>query len=235
VVMDVSVRRAINAAIDRTKALAVYRGAAFGIPTTTVLPAVMPGYRRHDGLSVPVAGDPAAARRLLDGKPRDLRYAYLDDEANRKLAAYLQLALEGVGFRVQLVPLAARDYRSTIETASNGYALYLNAWGSDIPDANGIFPQLFAGEAIHKTASKNTAYFTDPAIDGEIRGLQAIPDRARAAKGYGALDERLLREHVPIVPLFDRRQLSLYGPGLDGLTVSRIYGAVGLERAHVLH
>ena len=232
-VRDVSVRRAINAAIDRAKALSVYRGAAFGIPSATVLPSVLPGYRGHDGLGVPVKGDPAQARRLLGGARPALTYAYRDDEPNRKLAAYLQLALEDVGFRVTLKAVAPAKYLSAIETRTNDYDLYLCTWGSDLPDAGGIFPLLFAGEAIHETGSKNTAYFNDGKVNDQIRKLQAEPDRAVAAKGYGTLDERLLREHAPIVPLFDRRHLSLYGPALGGLTISRVHGTVALERAHV--
>jgi peptide/nickel transport system substrate-binding protein len=233
-VTDVAVRRAINAAIDRAKALAVYRGAAFGIPSATVLPSVLPGYRGHGGLGVPVTGDPAEARRLLGGRQPELTYAYRDDEPNRKLAAYLQLALEDVGFRVTLKAVEPAEYLSAIETKANAYDLYLCTWGSDVPDAGGIFPLLFAGWAIHTTASKNTAYFNDRHVNDEIRKLQAEPDRAAAAKGYGALDERLLRDHAPIVPLFDRRHLSLRGPALGGLAVSRVYGTVALDRAHVL-
>ena len=233
-VTDVSVRRAIDAAIDRGKALAVYRGAAFGIPSVTVLPSVLPGYRGHGGLGVPAKGDPAEARRLLGGAQPELSYAYRDDEPNRKLAAYLQLALGDVGLRVTLKALAPADYLSAIETRANDYDLYLCSWGSDVPDAGGIFPLLFAGEAIHDTGSKNTAYFNDPRVNAEIRKSQAEPDRAAAARGYGTLDERLLRDHAPIVPLLDRRHLSLHGPALGGLTVSRIHGTVALERAHVL-
>jgi hypothetical protein len=64
--------------------------------------------------------------------------------------------------------------------------------------------------------------------------VQAKADRPEAAAGYGALDERLLREHAPIVPLFNERHFSLYGPRLGGLSVGRVLGSVAVERAHVL-
>jgi len=125
-------------------------------------------------------------------------------------------------------------YYAALGSRNNTYDLYLVAWGPDIPDASGIFPHLFSGAGIRAESSTNVAYFSDPTITARIRSLQAEPDRARAAEGYGALDALIQREHAPVVPFYDARLLSLHGSRLGGLAVSRVLGAVALEKAHVV-
>ncbi len=226
-VTDLSVRQAIVSAIDREKALKAH-GAA-GRTTGSMISATVPGHRDGDT----VGGDRTHALALLAGRRPTLTYAHGTGADDVRLAGYVVSALKAVGFKVTPVPIPGdqRAYYRTLGTRGHRYDLYLVAWGPDIPDASGIFPQLFSGASIER--GTNYSFFSDPLVNARIRTLQNEPDRAVAAHGYAELDQRLLRDHVPAVPLYDARQYSLHGARLGGLSVHRVHGTVGLERAHV--
>jgi len=216
-VKDLAVRRAINAAIDRRRALQVYRGESAGTPTTALISSAVPGHRADAGPGTPLTGDPDKARALLGGKRLLLTYAHGESAADLRLATYLRNALEAVGFQVKTVPIkgGTAAYYAALGSRNNTYDLYLVAWGPDIPDASGIFPHLFSGAGIRAESSTNVAYFSDPTITARIRSLQAEPDRARAARGVrrarrvdparARARRPVLRRAAPLAPRFAAR------------------------------
>ncbi len=235
-VTDVNVRKALNAAIDREAAMMAFRGSTHGRPSTTVLSSALPGHREHQALGFGVRGDPAIAKSLLNGRTPRIRYPYSATGASAgaelKLANYVKGALEKVGFTVELVAVPGRGYYDAVGRKDNKFDLYLYRWGPDIPDASGVFGPLFSRHEIGPRANTNTSYLDAP-INGDIEDLQWEADRAKAAAEYGSLDEKLLKVHAPVVPLFEQRQFSVRGARLDGLHVHRVFGTVGLENAHV--
>jgi peptide/nickel transport system substrate-binding protein len=236
-VTELNVRKALNAAIDRVTALAKFRGANHGNPSLTILSSAMPGYRPHNGLGVGVQGDKKQARSLLNGQTPHLKLAYdSSNSADKRLVTFLQSEFQAVGFTIELAPIgSSAEYWAAIGRKDNPYDLYLDQWGSDIPDGSGVFNHLFDSGTITDADNKNISYLRDQVIDLEILRLQLLIDRDEAAKGYGKLDETILHDDAPIAPLFEQQQLSVFGKDLGGLRVHRVFGTIDVADTYVKH
>ncbi|MDQ1654298.1 MAG: peptide/nickel transport system substrate-binding protein, partial [Cryptosporangiaceae bacterium] len=233
--IELPVRKAIAAAIDRRAALAVFGGGAYGTETTTLQSSAMPGYRPYTAPGISVAGDPAKARELLAGARPTLRYFYRSASTTETgLAKYVQRALGAVGITVTLYPYSGDEqgFLAKIGEKDNPYDLYSFAWTPDIPDGAGLF-DLWTGVTITETGNVNVSYLTDGAIDPRIFDLRRMADRNAAAKRYAELDEQLMTTDVPMVPLFERTRNTITGPNVGGLYIDRRCGAVALVNAYV--
>ncbi|MCW2506528.1 MAG: serine/threonine protein kinase [Actinomycetia bacterium] len=232
---DPAVRKAIAAAIDRGAALAVFGGRAYGRETTTLQSSAMPDYRQYTAPGISVSGDPAKARALLAGAKPTLRYLYQSASSTETgLAKYVQRALGAAGIIVTLDPYPGDEhgYLTKIGEKDNPYDLYSVAWTPDIPDGAGLF-DLWNGVTISDIGNVNVSYLNDLAVNTEVSRLLTVPDRDEAAKGYAILDEKLMTDHVPMVPLFERTRNTITGPGVGGLYIDRRCGVVAVVNAYV--
>lgn len=112
--------------------------------------------------------------------------------------------------------------------------LIYGVWGPDFPDPAGVFDVLFRGDRLTEAGNMNLSGFDDPEITARIDELGRVHDRATVAEDYADLDRDLLAEHVPVIPVYYKRQFTLFGPRVGGLSLSAQYFVPNLTRAHVL-
>jgi peptide/nickel transport system substrate-binding protein len=235
-VTDLTVRRALNYAFDRAAYIAAAGGASAADPGSTILAPLIPGHRLYDAYRAGPAGDPARAAELIAGLDvPELRYGFPDIAPLRQIAPVVKESLERAGFRIALTPLDKTAYYSTVGRRDTDMDLIWGVWGPDFPDAAGVLDVLFRGDRIAEVGNMNLSYFDDPAINARLDRLAKEPDRVAAAAEYAAIDEELMTEHAPLIPVFYKRQFSLHGPTVDGLFLSSLYSFPHLTRVHVTH
>ncbi|MBT2478731.1 ABC transporter substrate-binding protein [Streptomyces sp. ISL-94] len=234
-VTDLNVRRALNYAFDRATLVELAGGRAAAEPATTVLAPMVPGYRHHDVFPSGPHGDPVKAKELLkDTELRPLVFAYPDTAPNAPVAPAVKEALEKAGFEIVLRPVDKGAFYSLMGNPDNDCDLVYGVWGPDFPDASGVFDVLFRGDRITDGGNMNLSYFDDAEITREIARLGQEPDRAAVAEGYAELDRRLMEEHAPVIPVYYKRQFTLFGPRVGGLFLSAQYFVPNLTRMHVV-
>ncbi|AEV88366.1 Periplasmic oligopeptide-binding protein [Actinoplanes sp. SE50] len=233
-VTDVDVRRALNFAIDRETLVALAGGPAAAEPATTVLAPNIPGYRPYDAYPAGASGDPLRAKELLAGKQlRPLVFAYPDTLPNVPVAPAVKAALERAGFEIVPRAVDKAAFYSLMGDAENDCDLIYGVWGPDFPDASGVFDVLFRGDRLTAAGNMNLSYFDDPEITARLAVLSREPDRGALADAYAELDRDLMARHAPVVPVYYKRQLTLYGPAVGGLSLSAQYFVPNLTRAYV--
>jgi peptide/nickel transport system substrate-binding protein len=223
---DVRVRRAVNAAIDRTtlveQAQFGYGAPAIGFYT----PAVPWAY--HAGAAVPPF-DPAAAESLLDAagfnrtgaNPR-LAASLLTLNASpyTEMAALVAEDLRKVGISVTVTLLPATEWRRRVfDVKDFDIAFTDGSWGPD-PDNLAL---RFSSTGAQQFMGYASAEFDAAVAEG---GRTADPrDRVRA---YQRAQEILARD-LPLAPLVENVQILLYGSRLSGLPQVEARGLVTFQ------
>ncbi|GIJ75380.1 ABC transporter substrate-binding protein [Virgisporangium ochraceum] len=232
-VTDLAVRRALNCAMDRDGYLSATGGRALSEPATTLLPRNVVGFRAYNAYDCGPAGDPSRARKMLGGRTVALRFGYRDSGRGPAVAAFLERSLAAAGFDLELVPIPPNRYYSTIGTRDNGLDVYIATWSADWPSGAAVIPALVDGRTIAAKGNSNTSYLDDPVVDAEIDRIRAIDDLAEAGREWSRLDERLMRDIAPVVPVFYDRTCALNGLGVDGLYLHEVLGVTSLTTAFV--
>lgn len=233
-VTDVSIRRAINAAISRSSVLAAVSAEVRGTPSLTMLGPSYPGYQHYATLGGGVNGDPELARKLLNGRHPKIAYFYRDTPTFRALATYVKKALESVGFVVEATSVVHwRDYDNKVRDVNNPYDLYFQTVTQTLPDPEHFFRTTFPKPAPGVTSTLNLSLYSSADLDNALNAIKQEPNREKTTAALSALDERIMQTSTPIVPLFDRNFLTLRGSQLAGLTISQVDGVPRLENAYV--
>jgi ABC-type transport system substrate-binding protein len=197
---DVRVRRAIAAAIDRSKlATAVYRGTLEPADSTQLDPQFQPTRRLP-------AYDPAAAARVLRPLHLTLDFAIAGDWRNSGAAAVqiaANLAAAGVDARIHSYTEATfwgpKERGGVLESAH--YDLALTSWSPALdPDRSYLF-----GCAAVPPGGGNSMFFCDPAYDRDEANGAGVYEDAIRAPFYRSAANRIVA-NVPVLPLgFERR------------------------------
>jgi len=232
-VTDIAVRRALNCAFDRDGFIKTLGGRGIAEPATTILPPIIAGYHPYNAYDCGPTGDPARAREMLGNRRIPLRYGYRNSDQGPALAAFLKASLGRAGFDLTVVPVDPGGYYSTVRTRANGLDIYLHSWGADWPTGQSVLPMLLDGRTIAARGNSNTSYFSDEFVNSEIDRIESIGDLAQAAHAWGALDEEIMRDAAPLVPVYYDRTLSLNGTRVGGLRLHDILGGTSFENAFV--
>jgi peptide/nickel transport system substrate-binding protein len=231
-VTDVNVRRAIAYAVDRTATRAAMMGEAQGELVHTILPAATIGHRDYrDPYPGGPHGDPRAAAELLAGRTPTLRILSRDGGYFLAGCRAVGESLSRAGFRIELVEIDRPSHNAAVKTRGNPYDLYMMGLAADWPGASTLLGT-FDGQSIGASGNDNFSYLADPAIDAEIDRISRLPARKAAAE-WAALDERIMRDHVPVVPLFSYVHLALHGSRVGGVFTSTFLGTPIYYNAYV--
>jgi ABC-type oligopeptide transport system substrate-binding subunit len=209
---DLLVREALSKAIDRA-ALVRELATGTGLPTTSIVPPVMPGFQETLGQELGFDADGAQALLAQAGAANpDLAFTFPDSPSDFRRAQFLQAQWKAnLGIEVALKPLDAAAYAQAIDRKD--YDLTFGGWAADYPDPQDWFGPLFACNAPY-----NKINFCDPTFDQLV---------ARADTGIAgdrltlySQAQSLLLQEVPVVPLFARGRVALVKPWVQGLTLS---------------
>ncbi len=194
---DISVRRAINHAVDKVGiAAAVFRDIA-GIPAYGYLPPHFPAHY-PDAESIGYAYDEAAAKQLLDeagwvdnGGTREkegtqLSFKLIAGNSPEIVATVevIQSNLEAIGIQTTV---ELNTSTATLELASSGdFDLYVGRWGYGSPDVlNFFFPS---------DAANNRSNINDPVLDEMLNTATTAPTMDELNAGFMEVDKYLIEQ-----------------------------------------
>ncbi|MFE9656111.1 ABC transporter substrate-binding protein [Micromonospora sp. NPDC006431] len=231
-VTDLSVRQAINYAIDRSSITKNLGGPYGAVPLTTLLPPTTLGYKQFDAYPAGESGNPDKAKELLAGKSVNLVLGTGDETWQQETATQVKAALEKAGFTVTIKPIPADGYLDFVKKKSNPWDIWVDSWAADWPSGAAILPVLFDGRAIKAEGSNNTSQLNNDAINAEFDRVLA-EDPAKQAEEWSKLDERLMKESAPAVPLYNEVTSIAHGEKAGGVFIGSIFGWPSFVDAYV--
>ncbi|GAA0726910.1 ABC transporter substrate-binding protein [Dactylosporangium roseum] len=232
-VTDLSVRQALNYAIDRDGVVKTLGGETVARGVTTLMPPATIGWKDYDAYPAGKSGSPDKAKELLAGKAPALVLGFQDDATNQELSTHLKGNLEKAGFKITLKPIPADTFLDETKKKDNPWDLYIGSWGADWPSGASILPVLYDGRAIKAEGSNNGAsYLNAPALNAEFDRILALPVAEQGAE-WGKLDEKIMKEYAPVVPLYVDVMFTIHGSKVGGLFIDSIWGSVAVTNAYV--
>lgn len=231
-VTDLKVRQALNYAIDREGVLKSIGGERAGVSATTLLSPQTIGQKDYNAYNGGKNGDKAKVTELLGGKTPELVLATSDEQINTQRAVQIQNNLNAMGFKVTLKSVPDDAFLDKIGEKANPWDIYVSAWAADWPSGASTIPVLWDGRNIKAQNNNNYSYFNDSSINTEIdRILKLGP--AEAAPEWAKLDEKIMKEFAPEVPLYFDAWNSIVGSKIGGVFVSDVLGFPSLLNVHV--
>jgi peptide/nickel transport system substrate-binding protein len=229
-VTDLSVRQALNYAIDRGGFIKLIGGETVASPITTLMPPATIGYQKYDAYPAGPNGNVEKAKELLAGKTPELVLGVGDDVPER--GTQLKTNLEKAGFKITVKTIPADAKLDETKKKDNPWDLYLDSWAADWPSGASILPVLFDGRSIKAEGNSNTSYVNNDAINAEFDRVLAM-DPAAQAPEWAKLDERIMKELAPAVPMYVEVANYLHGSKAGGVFISSVFGYPALVNAFV--
>ncbi len=229
-VTDLTVRRALNYAIDRGGLVKSVGGSTKASPLTTLMPPGTLGYQKYDAYPAGESGDLAKAKELLAGATPSLVLGVADSTTNT--STQLKANLERAGFKITVKTVPADEMLDEVGKQNNPWDLYISNWAADWPSGAAILPVLYDGRKIKATNNSNVSYVNDEAINADFDRVLGLPP-AEQAHEWGKLDERIMTEMVPAVPLYVDVGYYLTGSKVGGVFVGSVFGYPSFVNAHV--
>jgi len=207
---DARVRRAISTAIDRTALVEGDQG--LGEAAHQLVPRGLFGH--VPGLE-PLPHDPSLARALLRaaGYPGglELTLVHRPQEPIDRVALKLVDMLAEAGIRLRA---EARDWPEISAAWNLGQlSFFLAGWGFESADAGGFYADCLVTRHRGREAGGHNAGYSNPELDGLVLQLQRAFGAAERARIYKEL-ARLTRADMPLVPLYNRRDVFASRPDL---------------------
>ena len=218
---NVSLRRAINFALDRPELLRRTfegRAAATGLRTDQTVPIGFPGWRNHR--LYPLTGpDLVTARRLARGNLRGghavLYYSVAFARARRSAEA-LAFQLGKIGLEVELRQLAPDVFYEKLATPGEPWDIAPLGWQADIIDPSNFVIPLFGGRSItgmRNWPGVNLSRLDVPEVNRKIMAAQRLSGERRW-RAFVDLDAEIVRNYAPEAPYASTSWLVLVGPRL---------------------
>ena len=231
VTKNLKVRQAINYAVNKTDQQTARGGPnAAGDIATTILAPTVGGHKDFNAYDGGATGDVTKATQLLAeaGYPNGLDLVISTSNVKKGVdqALALQASLEKVGIRAKVNQIDSAVYYTTIGDTAKEPEIVFAAWGPDWPSAGTVIPPLFDGRQIVPQGNQNFAQLNEKAVNDEIDRISAITDQEEAAKEWGNLDEKMMKEYAPIVPLLNDKAIFLFGKDVKGAFMHAFYGEI---------
>jgi peptide/nickel transport system substrate-binding protein len=220
-VTDLNVRRSLNYAIDRGAAVDSIVDTA-AVPMTTLLPALLRGPRVFDAYPAGLHGNLDRARRLLAGRfIPDLILCADPDQIPAALVDVLRQSFLGAGFAVTVTPISLAGYRPSTTVCD----LVPVVFAPRYPDGDQVLGTLFS--------TLNYSNLRDPDAVDRLHTLGDAADRLLAASAYVALDERMMRDLAPAIPVVERTAQAVIGPRIATAQTDPVTGTLDLDSVSV--
>ena len=204
---DVRVRKALAMAVDKQRI--VDRLTRAGEKTATHLtPKGMGNYHPPEG----VPYDPEGARRLLaeagyrggHGFPR-FQYMFNTSRQHEQIAIEMQAMWRNeLGIEMELRQVEWKVYLS--EQSKTNYHTCRSSWIGDYKDPNTFLDMFMSNNGNNRTGWGNERY------DTLLRQANQTTDRAKRAELLREAETILVRDDLPIVPLFFYTGIAFYRP-----------------------
>ena len=191
------------------------------VPANSIMPPGMAGKHDYFADGEQFTYNPEKAKELLKTagyEPGDYKLTWVFYEADPVAVAANKVKVKGfeeAGFSVKSIPVQESPYNIWLDP-DNKINKTLNMrgvnWCSDWPSGLTMVPPMIKTGAVY-----NTAFFSEPAIDDQMDAIIAMPleDQADA---WGALDEKVGTEYLPIIPTAFRNELFAFGTKIGNPT-----------------
>jgi peptide/nickel transport system substrate-binding protein len=222
------VRQALEYGINKTDQQTARGGpdAAGDIATTILVPTVK-GHKDFNLYAGP-QGDPAKAKQMLAaaGYPNGFSATFTTQSSpkGQGQATAFQASMAKIGVKIKINAVDPGVFYSTIGDIKKQSEFGIAGWGPDWPNASTVIPPLFDGRQIVPTGNQNFSQLNDPAVNAEIDRIQAMTNLDEAAKAWGDLDEKIIRDDAPIFPLLNEKAIFLVGKNVKGAFMHAFYG-----------
>jgi peptide/nickel transport system substrate-binding protein len=235
------VRRAVNLATDRTRAVALWRGGRVAEPACQMLPTTLPG-------SVPscpytVAPSPAGtwtgpdlarARALIAASgTRGMRVRVWSDTDKAQFGRYFGRLLARLGYRtsVRILPVGF-PYINAVADSRTRAQIGMFGWVADYPSPLTFFEPIF--DCAHRIPAArwnlNLSQLCDHRLDRDVARALRV-DGIEGGDAWRSA-ERRLADLAPTVPLDARRRIVFASARAGGVQQHPMWGTL-LEQVWV--
>jgi ABC-type transport system substrate-binding protein len=198
-VKDVSIRKAINVAIDRP-AIVRQAGVLAGQPTDQILPPTVRGF--EDAHLYPLNGpNVARAKSLMNGRTLKMTLYSSNDPISQNQDQVIVANLKAIGIDVRPKPLPFSALVNAIGDPTEPYDLVLIGWIADYPDPVDFINILFNGRNIHPQNNNNLALMNVPALNARMEAAERLSGPGRYST-FGRLDLDIMSKQVPWASLY---------------------------------
>jgi peptide/nickel transport system substrate-binding protein len=198
-VKDVSIRKAINFALDRS-AIVRQAGVLGGEPTDQILPPTLRGY--EDAHLYPLTRpDVARAKALMKGRHLKMKLYSPNDSIPQAQDQVITANLKAIGIDVTARPLPFSSLLALIGDPTESYDLVLIGWLADYPDPVDFINILFDGNHIAAQNNNNLALLDDPVFNKRMEAAERLAGAQRYAT-FGRLDIDIMRNAAPWASLY---------------------------------
>ena len=215
------VRQALYTATSPQAWIDAGGGSKAFLPAHSLVAPTVHGYKPNPYFNVPLTGDPAKAKQLLQQAgvkmPYPINFMYEKTDTADKQAAALKAQWQAAGFQVTLTGISADNYYATIQKPSNNGDLYWAGWGADWPSAITVTPPLFDGRInLTKTSSQNDyGQYNDPTFNKFVDEAQSASTLAAQTTALQQADAQLGKDYA-YVPLENQVFNLLHGSDVTG-------------------
>ncbi len=165
--------------------------------------------------------DPEHAKELLAKAgfgpgEYELSWVYDSTAPQGKAAAdQIKLGFEKAGFKAKPYPYGGGSLYDVWTDPDNALYKKINllgtAWCQDWPSAATFLPVIVGSGGPY-----NTGKFTDPAVDAEIERIQTEVPIEEQAEAWGALEQKVMTDFMPIINVGYSQVIAGIGTGLGG-------------------
>ena len=168
------------------------------------------------------AYDPVKAAALLKEagfKPGDLNIplTYQQSGDFDKVAQEIQSELGSIGIKIQLKPVSADSWYSTIAYTQKEGPMVLAPWGQDYPDASDFFDPILSC-----SGGSNAAFYCNHAVDALGNRARGMMDAAQRSTIYRQMETQVMAD-APWAPLYDNVLYDFHGPRLQGFYIPPVW------------
>jgi peptide/nickel transport system substrate-binding protein len=218
---DPTVRTALITATDKAGVIKAEGGSKWGVPNGTIVSSAIPGFQDTALNKINPDGDAAAAKKLLDGKTPEIRFAFSDSSTViEQVAAVLQQSWEKAGFKVTLVPIAKDakpGYYAQVGSDPKPIDVFFAGWAADWPSLFAVVPPIIQSNPKGATfgVGFNYGFYSNSKVDGLIKQANASTDTATQQKLLNEANEAAAADGA-YVPLANQNNYFIYGSKIGG-------------------
>jgi ABC-type oligopeptide transport system substrate-binding subunit len=206
---DASVRKALSMALDRNE---IAKIVTFAKPATGIIPepvfdkAVGDSFRKNGGDLISATADVSGAKALLGGNTGSFTLTVKDNAVNNAIAEYCKSVWEGLGFKVKIESLNAKEFKKAYESANyDVIAVDYQCLSTDSFTSLAVFSPTFSGNAIDIEHSnyEDVPYipgYNSEAFNNLINSASQETDRAARSQILHDAEKQLM-EDMPIIPI----------------------------------
>jgi peptide/nickel transport system substrate-binding protein len=230
---NLKARQALNYAINKNSAVALYGGTQLAQPACTILPPGFPGHLNYclyqKGTGSTYQGPNLAKAKALvqqsGTKGKSVGVVVTNDTVNQAVGQYIQSVLTSIGYKATLKPLSANIQFTYIQNTKNKVQISLSQWYQDYPAASDFLKILLSCSQFHLASNNsiNIAGYCNKTLDAKMAAAETLglTNPTAANKEWGQIDEEMMAQGAPWVPLFNPKQIDFVGHRVGNYQFSR--------------